>query len=369
VWITSLSITGVLSFDQFGLGLSERVTFIVGSNGAGKSNLTRLLTICLRAVESGDGGAGDVNRLLASFQAARHIGSQSPGIEARFAVKLTDVIEQALVTQFVRAVATAAISDHEPDAEVADLDAWANAEITEDKLQPLMKGEIVTTHPGTEDGRWQCAYEFTAPGHDQAEHRYQWMLFGPEIIIDVDAPARAQEDEVDIAQQVAGALPSTEPAGSFDFPQLLPRPGEGITGCSFAINSSVSAPAPFCPDGRAAHGQRGRRETKGEPGHCTAGHPPAGAGADQRHAVAAFRRNQLVVVGSGPRRRSRGAAARVPAAAKERRSLRAGPLPAGQGFVHGVHERPRVRSTPGPSPAADPGWPGECHSPAGRRPA
>jgi predicted ATPase len=72
----------VLSFDQFGLGLSERVTFIVGPNGAGKSNLTRLLTICLRAVESGDGGAGDVDRLLASFLAARHVGSQSPGVEA-----------------------------------------------------------------------------------------------------------------------------------------------------------------------------------------------------------------------------------------------------------------------------------------------
>ena len=80
---------GVLSFDQFGLGLSERVTFVVGPNGAGKSNLTRLLTICLRAVESGDGGAGDVDRVLASFLAAHHVGSQSPGVEARVAVRLT----------------------------------------------------------------------------------------------------------------------------------------------------------------------------------------------------------------------------------------------------------------------------------------
>ena len=53
--ITSLSGVGVLSLDQFGLGLSERVTFVVGPNGAGKSNLTLLLTICGRAVESGDG--------------------------------------------------------------------------------------------------------------------------------------------------------------------------------------------------------------------------------------------------------------------------------------------------------------------------
>jgi recombinational DNA repair ATPase RecF len=40
--VTSLSGAGVLSFDQFELGLSERVTFIVGPNGAGKINLTRL---------------------------------------------------------------------------------------------------------------------------------------------------------------------------------------------------------------------------------------------------------------------------------------------------------------------------------------
>ena len=60
--ITSLSGVGVLSFDQCGLGLGERVTFVVGPNGAGKSNLTRLVTICLRAVESGDGAASDVDR-------------------------------------------------------------------------------------------------------------------------------------------------------------------------------------------------------------------------------------------------------------------------------------------------------------------
>jgi predicted ATPase len=75
VRITSLSGAGVLSYDQFRLDLSERVTFVVGPNGAGKSNMARLLTICQRAVESGDGGAGDVDRLLASFLAARHVGS------------------------------------------------------------------------------------------------------------------------------------------------------------------------------------------------------------------------------------------------------------------------------------------------------
>jgi hypothetical protein len=37
VRITSLSGAGLLSFEQFGLGLRERVTFVVGPNGAAGS--------------------------------------------------------------------------------------------------------------------------------------------------------------------------------------------------------------------------------------------------------------------------------------------------------------------------------------------
>ena len=238
----SLSGAGVLSFDRFELALSERVTFIVGPNGAGKSNLARLLAICLRAIEGGDGDTDDVNRLLASFLAARHVGSQSPGIEARVAVRLTDMAEQELVTQFVRALATDAISEEEPDADLEDLDTWANAEITEDKLQPLMKGEIVAAHPGTGDGYWQCAYEFTAPGHDKVEHRYRWTLLGQGDIFDVDAPAREMEDGVEMATQVAGALKSVGPTGSFDLLHLLPPPGQAVTNCSFPLNQFRSVP-------------------------------------------------------------------------------------------------------------------------------
>ena len=88
------------------------------------------------------------------------------------------MVERGLVTEFVRAMTTSAITARRQVQNMAEIDAWAEAEITEDKLQPLMEGEIVTSHPGRQDGRWQCAYEFTAVGHDQAEHRYQWILLG-----------------------------------------------------------------------------------------------------------------------------------------------------------------------------------------------
>jgi predicted ATPase len=235
----------VLSFDQFGLALSERVTFIVGPNGAGKSNLTRLLTICLRAVESGDGAAGDVDRLLASFLAARHAGSQLPDVEARVAVRLTDVVERELVTEFVRAMATGALTARRQVQNLAEIDAWAEAEITEDKLQPLMEGEIVTSHPGTPDGRWQCTYEFTAPGYDQSEHRYQWILLGLQAgtIFDADGPATTQGS--DIATRITGSSAApTGPAipvpGGFQLLDLLPKPDLSTMSCTFDLSGAPS---------------------------------------------------------------------------------------------------------------------------------
>ncbi len=203
---------GLLSFDRFGLDLSERVTFVVGPNGVGKSNMARLLTICLRAVESGDGAAGDVDRLLAAFLAARHVGSNSPDVEARVAVQLTDVVERELLTEFVRAMVTGAMTAHGQIQNSAEIDAWAKAEITEVKLRPLMEGEIVASHPGTPDGRWQCAYEFTAPGFDQSEHRYRWILLGLQsgAIFDADAPMITQGR--DIATRIMGTpSPSSGP--------------------------------------------------------------------------------------------------------------------------------------------------------------
>jgi energy-coupling factor transporter ATP-binding protein EcfA2 len=236
---------GVLSFDQFELGLSERVTFVVGPNGAGKSNLARLLTICLRAIEGGAGGAGDVDRLLASFLAARHVGLQSPDIEARVAVRLTDVVERDLVTEFVRAMVTGALVARRQVQNMAEIDAWAEAEITEAKLQPLMEGEIVTSHPGTPDGRWQCAYEFTGPGFDKTEHRYRWVLLGLQsgAIFDADAPVTTQGS--DIATRITGS--PSPPSGvaipvpdGFQLLTLLPHPDLSTMSCTFDLSGTPS---------------------------------------------------------------------------------------------------------------------------------
>ena len=165
--------------------------------------------------------------MLASFLAARHVGSQSPVVEARVAVRLTDLVERELVTEFVRAMITGAMTTRRQVQNMGEIDAWAEAEITEDKLQPLMEGEIVTSHPGTPDGRWQCAYEFTAPGFNESEHRYQWILLGLQsgAIVDADVPVATQGS--DIATRITGSSsPPSGPAipvpGGFGLLDLLP---------------------------------------------------------------------------------------------------------------------------------------------------
>jgi ABC-type cobalamin/Fe3+-siderophores transport system ATPase subunit len=122
VRITSLSGKGLLSLDDFTLNLPNRVTFAVGPNGAGKSNTARLLTVSQRAIEAGDGSSHEIARQLAAFLQARHVGATSPGIEVRVAVKLTDSVEQALMTEFMRAMVTGALVGNRPVENLAEID-------------------------------------------------------------------------------------------------------------------------------------------------------------------------------------------------------------------------------------------------------
>lgn len=243
---TSLWGTGVLSFDQFGLSLDKRVTFTVGPNGAGKSNMTRLVAICQRAVERADGGGADADRALASFLAAGHVGAQSPGIESRVAIRLTDDAEIALVTEFVRAMITGALTSGQQVLNQAELDAWAEAEISEDKLGPLTEGEIIASHPGTPDGRWQCVYEFTAPGFDKAEHRYQWVLLGlqPGTVVQAGGSARPQGSTIVtrmIGQVDAPEGPVIKIPESFRLLDLLPKADLATSRCTFELQGTPTA--------------------------------------------------------------------------------------------------------------------------------
>ena len=246
--VTSLSAAGVLSFDHFTLALRRRVTFAVGPNGAGKSNAARLLTICQRTLDQADGATGDVPRQLASFLAARHIGSPAlQGIEVRLAVKLTDDAERSLLTEFIRAMAATTLAANWSHADKAEVDAWAEAHITEEKLQALFEGEIIASHPGTEDGRWECAYEFSATGHDQGVHRYRWILLGLQARCVIDASPAAKLRGIPLETRFSDRFPR-EAAGapvvippSFQLLDLLPAPDQFTAGLEGALSPNVSS--------------------------------------------------------------------------------------------------------------------------------
>jgi predicted ATPase len=241
--ITSLAGMGLLSFDEFALPFSKRATFIVGPNGAGKSNTARLLTVAQRAIEGGDGGAADVNRQLASFLAARHVGSQSQAIEVRVGLQLTDAAERTLVIEFVRALVSAALIDRQRlhGQHMVNVDSWASAEITEDKLLPLMTGEIVASHPGTEDGRWECAYEFTATGHDDVSRTYRWVLLGEQYGTIITEGAEAIRNGSDIATRLIGPAPAADAPSTFRLLDLLPHPDLRVVNCSFELSPTPTA--------------------------------------------------------------------------------------------------------------------------------
>ena len=113
-----------------------------------------------------------------------------------------------------------------------------------------MEGEIVTSHPGTEDGQWRCAYEFTVPSHNETPRRYRryrWNLLGFSngTIVDADAPVPVPgvSSGVTVVQQCTGS--SNPPQGSvipvpasFKLATLLPGPhaNQSVMGCTFNLS-------------------------------------------------------------------------------------------------------------------------------------
>ncbi len=227
--ICSVAARGVLSFGDFRLDLDRRLTAIVGPGGAGKSNLLRLIELCRRAIESADNDSRDLRAFMAAFLAARHIGYPFRAAEVRVGFEFTDPAERALIVAFVRAAFVGHILGTWTLQDTSELDDWAVREITEDTLAPLMRGEIVVSHPGTEDGVWQCAVEFTAAGHDEDEHRYQWGVLGGARDSLVRAGDAGRLQVIDVATGLTGGPPPGgnnppgAPEGPFSLLDLLPH--------------------------------------------------------------------------------------------------------------------------------------------------
>ena len=240
--IRSVAVRGLLSFGDFALDLGRRLTVIVGPGGAGKSNLLRLIELCRRAIEYADNDSLDLRAFMATFLAARHIGYRSRKVEVRVGFELTEPTERTLIVAFVRAAIVGHILGTWTLQDTSELDNWATREITEAKLAPLMRGEIVVSHPGTEDGVWECAVEFTAAGHDEEEHCYRWGVLGEPRDDLVRAGDAGQFQRVDVAIGLTGLPtpgennPPGAPEGPFSLLDLLPHEGH-VVSCALDLKS------------------------------------------------------------------------------------------------------------------------------------
>jgi predicted ATPase len=245
--ITFVRAEGALSFNSFQLDLDPRLTVVVGPNGAGKSNLGRLLGVCQRAIECADKRTSDLERMLASFLAARHVGSKARSVEVRLGFELTDSAEKAVVVEYMRALVVGALFGNRTEPDTSGIDSWAASEITEDKLRPLMRGEIVASHRGTEDAGWLCAVEFSAPDHQGQDRQYRWNLMGhpANTLTRADAgPGQLRGVTVVMrmfdGNQPPDGGPVTVPGGSFSLAdRLLPHEGQQVMSCAVDMNASV----------------------------------------------------------------------------------------------------------------------------------
>ena len=181
----SLHVSNLLSFDQFDLQLDDGLTVLVGSNGAGKTNLVRVLDLVTKLADWADERSRSASAIptpaevvLSSYTQAIHDESP-PGapIAIRLGVEWTTGTERDRIVAFVRAsvLATLVEESHAGDEErKAQLAAWVTSEIDGAKLAALFQGTLVFEHPGYDGAAWEVRYEFEHGGET-----YDWNLHSP----------------------------------------------------------------------------------------------------------------------------------------------------------------------------------------------
>jgi predicted ATPase len=177
--LTRIAVRNLLSFAEQELEFDRGLVVIVGHNGAGKSNLARLLALAGLGLEwleersSGMPGPGQVRQAqsaLASYAAGRHRGVPD---DARLRLEVGVEFNRAElddVACFVQAaILSSFLSQHHSGLE--DVAAWVAEQITPESLSALASGALVLEHQGSPEAPWTVSYEFTHDGN-----RFAWEL-------------------------------------------------------------------------------------------------------------------------------------------------------------------------------------------------
>jgi hypothetical protein len=210
-----------LDFADVGPGL----TVVVGPNGAGKSNLIRVIELMGRALAFADFTRSvDFGRYLD----ARHVGASAGSpLTIRVGVALDEPAERALIRHFVQAFVASLALGSGGQAGVlsrAAVEKWVTTEVTDEKINPLFRGELVASWGGVRGAEeWSIGYEF-----DVEATRLSWSFRG-RLSDTVGAGLIEAGDQVtsygslwERLQQRSESMSALDAAGAFDLGLLLP---------------------------------------------------------------------------------------------------------------------------------------------------
>ncbi len=223
--LTSLTAREMFSFGTLALDdLPTRALVVVGPNGSGKTNLSRLVEVILAAMERSATASQEAYALLVRFGAARRFDA-APANESsvRLGIAFTEEWESELLVAFVRAAIMASILSGAPsNIETPGLLAWVR-EISADMLTPLTRGAIVAELVDATIGQWTLAYEFDADGE-----RFRWVLDGAQM--SAGAIVRVADANQSTPNHMIGQRLDVDenrvPQKPFAFSDLLPPVGE-----------------------------------------------------------------------------------------------------------------------------------------------
>jgi len=223
--LTDLDATELFSFDDLALdGLPGRALVIVGPNGSGKTNISRLAEIVVAAIDRYTMYTQEPYLRLVEFASGRRIEAAATAVSTvNLGIALTEDWESDLLVRFVRAALfTSLLRDPATVMDRPGVQAWVNA-IDADDLAPLARGTIRVELTDAMTGQWSLAYDFDSDGE-----RFRWVIEGA-----ASAGTLIRVDDADRGVPVYFVTQGIElddnrvPARSFSFADLLPPAGEG----------------------------------------------------------------------------------------------------------------------------------------------
>ncbi len=223
-----LEVSNLFSFNHFRIELDERLTVVVGANGAGKTSVLRVMDAVTKLVDWSDERARSSMALTTAAEAvvrglaqARHdAGPPGAPIEIAMGVEWDAPLERARITSFVRAALLAVLIEETRSTSAPEqvLSDWVESAVTDEALREVFAGCLVFSHSGHEADSWFAGYRIGA------SQSHDWVLRGPDYNISLVAAGAGRERGSASSTSVTEALfgASARNASEFSLPDPMP---------------------------------------------------------------------------------------------------------------------------------------------------